>query len=138
MKFLTATMFAVAAYASPAANVTKFDWNGQFAKDSKKEVTMSGDVKFFWTGGHNVREVPDKAAFDACTRKAAVEIPGGEKTGVVVKGEVGKTRYFICEVGDHCSRGQKVAITWKEATAATSGAMALQAAGAFAIAALVM
>ena len=136
MKFVAATLLAVAAYAAEEAKVNQFDWNAQFtAKD--KTTTMKGDVKFNWTGSHNVREVPDQKAFDDCDKSKAKEIDGGEKSGVVVKGTKGQTRFFICEKYNHCDKGQKVAMTWGDASS-KSGAIALQAAGAFAVAALLM
>merc|ERR1712146_18472 len=124
MKFAAASLLAVYAMAKEAINV-------------------SGDVEFFWNGYHNVREVPDQAAFDKCDKSKAKKIDGGEKSGTIVKGDKGQTRYFICEVASHCKMGQKVAMTWVDAAQAPSkeaksGALALQAAGAFVAAALLM
>merc|ERR1712039_292359 len=55
---------------------------------------------FMWSGFHNVFEAPSKEAHGAGTnvKEVSVETP---TTGV---------RYFICEVGSHCSSGQKLKV----------------------------
>ena len=46
-----------------------------------------------------------KQAFEECDFDQATEIDGGEDSGVTVNGELGETRYFICEVFNHCRKG---------------------------------
>ena len=69
-------------------------------------AVKSGEVlKFVWSGGHNVYQMKDKAAFDAC------DFSGGTNLGAAspVYHTMGAaTTYFACKVGSHCSIGQKL------------------------------
>merc|ERR1711957_84743 len=112
---------AIATIASAAVN--KLDWNAQFTA-SDKSSTFKGEVQFNWIGGHNVYEMADKDAYDACSFAGAKNL--GDTSPVAVSADVGKTKYYSCDVGSHCSYGQKVAITWTDVAtdADTSGALA--------------
>lgn len=128
MKFIIATIFATICIIS-TTNAIRFldstadnnlDWIAQFTA-SPKNSTFHGSVKFNWSGVHNVYEMASKAAYDSCDFKDAKNL--GEATGVVVTGNTGDVKYYSCEIGSHCTKGQKVAITWaasKSTTPATT------------------
>jgi hypothetical protein len=68
-------------------------------------VTAGDTLKFVWTGGHNVYQMKDKAAFDSC------DFSGGTNLGAAspVYHTMGAaTTYFACKVGSHCANGQKL------------------------------
>lgn len=75
-------------------------------------VSLGEDITFSWVGTHNVAESASGADFANCVKENATELApvsnGGSYT--ITMTEIG-TRYFICEVGGHCSAGQKIAIT---------------------------
>ncbi|KAB1199388.1 Cucumber peeling cupredoxin [Morella rubra] len=67
-----------------------------------------GDSFYFnwpWTGNQNVVPVP-KPYYDNCTSGGIIIA-----SPVIYTPPSTGTYYFICIVGDHCERGQKVAIT---------------------------
>jgi len=80
-------------------------------------VSLGEEVTFTWSGTHDVAESASFADFTNCVKANATErapqSDGGSFT--LNMSEVG-TRYFICRVGDHCDRGQKIAITAEIAT----------------------
>jgi len=71
-------------------------------------------VVFLWQGNHNVYQMKDKTAFDACNFAGSTPIGKTfETSGVrqVISSRDGMIHYFACKVGSHCSDGQKLAIT---------------------------
>lgn len=60
---------------------------------------------FNWTGDHNVG-LASKEEYDNCTNPGIVL---GSEVRIAIQST--DTLYFICTVGDHCERGQKVTIT---------------------------
>ena len=87
---------------------------------------LAGDeIEFTWKSNHNVYMMKDKAAFDACTFDSSKLI--GETSGVkhAVKGSVGDTHYFACQVTGHCKQGQKLAVT-----IGTTASLAVRVSGA--------
>ena len=66
----------------------------------------NGEVlKFIWTGGHNVYLMKDTAAFDACDFSTGTNL-GAASPVYYTMGAT--TTYFACQVGSHCSIGQKL------------------------------
>ncbi|BFG40120.1 hypothetical protein CerSpe_263940 [Prunus speciosa] len=72
---------------------------------ASKTFQIGDGLVFNWTGDHNVGKVASKEEYDNCTDPGIVFGPG-------VRIEITSAEeYYICTVGDHCDRGQKVAIT---------------------------
>ena len=79
-------------------------------------VAAGTTVKFSWSDTHNVYEVPDATAFDACDSSGATEVAStAAQTVDVAAPETPTTKYYVCTVGSHCTMGQKIAITWAAA-----------------------
>jgi len=81
--------------------------------DQAITVDPSAKITFEWPSVHNVWEMPNKAAFDACDFSAAKQTcpvqVGGSCT--ISAPPADTTKYYACQVGLHCQRGQVVAIT---------------------------
>ena len=81
--------------------------------DQAITVDPSTKITFEWPSVHNVWEMPSKAAFDACDFSAATQTcpvqVGGSCT--ISAPPADTTKYYACQVGLHCQRGQVVAIT---------------------------
>ena len=80
-------------------------------------VAAGTTVTFAWNNTHNVYEVPDVTAYDACDDETdATQITlMSVQTVDVAAPDAPTTRYYVCAVNDHCEEGQKVAITWAAA-----------------------
>lgn len=97
--------------------ITRFDWTIGFsgAEEHQKLSVFDGDmVEFLWKGTHNVYQMKDKTAFDACDFVGST--PVGNTFGTsgvreVISSGDGTIHYFACKVGSDCSGGQKLAIT---------------------------
>lgn len=102
--------------AAVRGSTVAIDWTRGFGNvPGQTETVKSGDVlTFTWGGGHNVWKFNDKAAFDSCNFGAAAQIPGGATTGVTYT--VTATTYFGCQVGSHCTAGQKLEAVVASAT----------------------
>ena len=104
-----------------AASTTTIDWNAQFSADPKTTtVADDADLVFSWTGGHDVWEMADEAAYDACDFSGGTDL--GSSSGVAVSAQAGETVYYSCSVGSHCASGQKVAVTWDSSSLSSTGA----------------
>ncbi|XWS16460.1 hypothetical protein CRYUN_Cryun34aG0089700 [Craigia yunnanensis] len=78
---------------------------------------MVGDILVFnfTTNEHDVLQVP-KASFDACTDANPIGNMITNGPANITLNSAGE-QYYICTIGQHCQRGQKLAIT----VSATSG-----------------
>ena len=73
---------------------------------------LAGDeIEFSWTGSHNVYHMKDKAAFEACKFDGSHVIGASSPSKYKVTGSAGTVHFFACQVGSHCTRGQKLAVT---------------------------
>ncbi|CAL9028048.1 unnamed protein product [Prunus brigantina] len=72
-----------------------------------KTFQIGDGLVFNWTGDHNVGPA-SKEEYDNCTNPGIVI--GSVVTRTIQSSDT-DTLYFICTVGDHCERGQKVTIT---------------------------
>ena len=94
--------------AAPVTPSTSINWVKGFsgkADDQTMDVKSGEVLKFVWTGGHNVYQMKDKAAFDACDFTAATNLGA---TSPVYHTMGAATTYFACKVGAHCNSGQKL------------------------------
>ncbi|ONH98363.1 hypothetical protein PRUPE_7G246500 [Prunus persica] len=73
---------------------------------ASKTFQIGDGLVFNWTGDHNVGGVASKEEYDNCIDPGIVFGPG-----VRIAINSTDSLYFICTVGDHCERGQKVTIT---------------------------
>ena len=72
---------------------------------------------FEWTGRHNVYEMASKEAFEKCDFTNAKMLGDTSPLKVTIdKVPV----YYACEIGSHCSEGQKLAVTSSGAPAPTT------------------
>ncbi|GMH04538.1 hypothetical protein Nepgr_006378 [Nepenthes gracilis] len=78
----------------------------------------------FSTGVHTVAKVT-QAAYDACNTGTTISVTTTGPANVTI--DSAGTHYYICTVGQHCSLGQKLAVT---ATTTTSASPAPQPAAA--------
>jgi hypothetical protein len=123
--------------AAMATKTMTFDFNKGFSgkpEDQALSVPSMTDLEFTWAGGHNVYLMKDKAAFDACKFDTATKL--ADKSGYKhhVMGKNGDVLYFACQVGSHCSSGQKLAVTITDAaggTTKTAGAMSVRVIAVF-------
>ena len=75
------------------------------AEDQTMDVKNGELLKFVWAGGHNVYLMKDKVAFDACDFSTGTDL-GAASPVYYTMGAT--TTYFACQVGSHCSIGQKL------------------------------
>merc|ERR1719478_1687626 len=96
----------------PTVATRAVDWNAGFSDADKRKMSANtGDkLKFSWTGGHNVYLMASKAAFDACNFTGGTNLGATSPVSYTVPQSSEKI-YFGCEVGMHCSAGQKLAVT---------------------------
>merc|ERR1712032_644320 len=90
----------------------KIDWKlGMTAAQMKQTVSLNTEVLFKWSGFHNVYELPDKKAFDACDFSKAKALASHNQSPFTYKASSAGIVYFACKVGGHCSSKQKLALT---------------------------
>ena len=97
----------------------QFAWGSQAGQSSQALVVSTGTpVTFSWGGTHNVWEVPDATAFDACDLSGATEVASSsvQTVDVAAPGATPTTKFYVCTIGSHCASGTKVAITWAATT----------------------
>ena len=84
----------------------------------------------YYSVSHNVWRMPSAEAFDACDFSAAFELFSATHGGVAeadvarlgyanvyeAQLDTAGTMYFACEVGDHCAKGQKIAVSVYDAS----------------------
>merc|ERR1719362_1814286 len=96
----------------PCNAQTKIDWKlGMTAAQMKQTVSLNTEVVFKWSGFHNVYELPDKKAFDACDFSKAKALASHNQGPFTYKASSAGIVYFACKVGGHCSSKQKLALT---------------------------
>ena len=81
------------------------------AAEMKQTVPLNTKAVFKWSGYHNVYELPDKNAFDACDFSKATKLASPDQSPYTYKASSAGIVYFACEVGGHCSFKQKLALT---------------------------
>ncbi|KAB1199393.1 Umecyanin [Morella rubra] len=97
---------------------------------STKTFYLGDSFLFNWTGNQNVVPVP-KPYYDNCTKGYMTMYVS---SGVIFTPPSTGTFYYICNIGDNCERGQKVAITILPAVGSpTSSASSLRADAFFAV-----
>ncbi|KAI5680858.1 hypothetical protein M9H77_02085 [Catharanthus roseus] len=81
-----------------------------YASWAARHTFRPGDVLVFNfpTGAHDVGKV-DKASFDSCSSTNPTTLITVGPANITLSGA--GTEYFICTFGQHCSLGQKLAIT---------------------------
>merc|ERR1712032_1324765 len=90
----------------------KIDWKlGMTSAQMKQTVSLNTEVVFKWSGFHNVYELPDKKAFDACDFSKAKALASHNQGPFNYKASSAGIVYFACKVGGHCSSKQKRALT---------------------------
>ncbi len=84
-------------------------------------ATVGDNLIFNYSGGHNVEEFPDSAAFGACDFIGATFLNG---TGpFTIPLTTAGTFYYGCSVGSHCAGGSmSVEVTVSDAPAGVPGA----------------
>ncbi|KAI3863065.1 hypothetical protein MKW98_015523 [Papaver atlanticum] len=89
---------------------------------AKGETFKVGDtLDFIYGAQHNVFEVKDKKAYDACDTSNAISSDDGGNTPITLS-SVGK-RFFICGASDHCALGMKVTIDTVSSTTPSTPAL---------------
>ena len=104
--------------------VMAFNWESGFSDPDMQHATVKGNssIGFYWDGMHNIYELPDKAAYDACDfSKATVNTEAVKNGKATVDFPALGNRFFACQVGSHCKSGQKVMVHVTEAGAAPKG-----------------
>ena len=81
------------------------------AAQMKQTVALNTEVVFKWSGFHNVYELSDKKAFDACDFSKAKALASHNQGPFTYKASSAGIVYFACKVGGHCSSKQKLALT---------------------------
>merc|ERR1712032_34310 len=90
----------------------KIDWKlGMTSAQMKQTVSLNTEVVFKWSGFHNVYELSDKKAFDACDFSKAKALASHNQGPFTYKASSAGIVYFACKVGGHCSSKQKLALT---------------------------
>lgn len=95
---------------TPSPDAKVIDWKIPMEPQAIT-VPAGTKVTFKWSGYHNLAETSEDN-FKACTTSGNKEIaPGSPGGSVDITMPKEGTKYYICEVGGHCSFGQKLAIT---------------------------
>merc|ERR1712166_131994 len=97
-------------------------WTAGFddASARTKTVTTGDTLHFMWTGSHNVFQMASETAFNDCDFTGATD--KGSTSPVAVPLSGAGPWYFACQVGAHCTNGQKLAVTNGVTTAPTTAA----------------
>merc|ERR1711865_1021311 len=97
-------------------------WTAGFddASARAKTVTTGDTLHFMWTGSHNVFQMASETAFNDCDFTGATD--KGSTSPVSVPLRAFGPWYFACQVGAHCTNGQKLAVTNGVTTAPTTAA----------------
>ena len=101
--------------------VMAFNWLSGFSDPDMQHATVkvNSSIGFYWTGMHNIYELPDKAAYDACDfSKATVNTEAVTNGKATVDFPALGNRFFACQVGSHCKSGQKLMVHVTETGAA--------------------
>merc|ERR1711865_931342 len=97
-------------------------WTAGFddASARAKTVTTGDTLHFMWTGNHNVFQMAFETAFNDCDFTGATDKGSTSPVSVPLSGA--GPWYFACQVGAHCTNGQKLAVTNGVTTAPTTAA----------------
>merc|ERR1711865_438232 len=95
-------------------------WTAGFddASARAKTVTTGDTLHFMWTGNHNVFQMASETAFNDCDFTGATDKGSTSPVSVPLSGA--GPWYFACQVGAHCTNGQKLAVTNGVTTAPTA------------------
>merc|ERR1712037_892142 len=107
---LSGAQLTTAASSTTSAAPKTIGWKiGMADAERKQTVALNAEVVFKWIGFHNVYQLPDKNAFDACDFSKATKL--ASQGPYTYKASSAGIVYFACEVGGHCSFRQKLALT---------------------------
>merc|ERR1711865_479897 len=97
-------------------------WTAGFddASARAKTVTTGDTLHFMWTGSHNVFQMASETAFNDCDFTGVTDKGSTSPVSVPLSGA--GPWYFACQVGAHCTNGQKLAVTNGVTTAPTTAA----------------
>ena len=105
--------------APSAPKEVQIDYIGLYDNANARSMTaeLGTTLVFEWTGRHNVYEMASKEAFEKCDFTNAKMLGDTSPLKVTIdKVPV----YYACEIGSHCSEGQKLAVTSSGAPAPTT------------------
>ncbi|KAL5547803.1 hypothetical protein UlMin_003034 [Ulmus minor] len=108
--------------------------NGFYSDWARNKTFRVGDQLFFnWNGSHNVADVSERE-YENCKQNefSVVASPVFIKLTSAYTGN----QYFICTVGNHCQRGQKLAINVSNSNSSTPGSASPSSASSMATGAL--
>jgi len=107
---LSGAQLTTAASSTTSAAPKTIGWKlGMTDAERKQTVALGTEIVFKWIGFHNVYQLPDKNAFDACDFSKATKL--ASQGPYTYKASSAGIVYFACEVGGHCSFNQKLALT---------------------------
>ena len=107
-----------------AGGVSHSYWSLKPSDPPAYAAAVGGTLVFRYSASHNVWRMPSAEAFEACDFSAATELAGVAYGGVAAADvarlgyanvyeahlDAAGTVYFACQVGDHCAKGQKIAV----------------------------
>ena len=101
------------------ATTADVDWEAMHPSASANMLTVAAGttVTFTWTDNHDVWEFASEADYNSCNFAGAVEKASTsvQTVDVAAPTTVAQTKYYGCKVSDHCTDGQKIAISWTDA-----------------------
>ena len=100
------------------ATTADVDWEAMHPSASANTLTVAAGttVTFTWTDNHDVWEFASEADYNSCNFAGAVEKASTSvQTVDVAAPTAATTKYYGCKVSDHCTDGQKIAISWTDA-----------------------
>jgi hypothetical protein len=128
---LAAWSLLLVGFATVMGMPKQFDFMKGFSgktEDQALSVQSMTYLEFTWPGNHNVYCMKDKAVYDTCKFEGATLL--GEKSGTKyhIHGNNCDVFYFACQVSNHFTQGQKLAVTIATAggTTVTAGAMSVR------------
>lgn len=96
---------------SPVQSViVDVDWR-LFMTTRDMSINVNDQVRFHWTGYHDVYEVFSQSSFDSCSLSGGTRVAEQSIDGeYIMTSTIPGTRYFVCSVGHHCNSLQKIKI----------------------------
>ena len=95
------------------------DWEAMHPSATANTLTLTAGTTatFTWTDNHDVWEFASEADYNSCNFAGAVEKASTsvQTVDVAAPTTVAQTKYYGCKVSDHCTDGQKIAISWTDA-----------------------
>ena len=92
-----------------AAATVPIDWVAGFNDiDARAQIATTGDtLEFTWSSStHNVYSMASQTAFDDCDFTGATDLGSTSPVTQLLSGD--GPWFFACQVGSHCSSGQKL------------------------------